>query len=124
PELDKAKQKVENIKTAIAANKAAITNNDRTQYRKDYNPDKYIARDNELNLERVNLQRELAEAEREVVRYQQLYQSEQGFRRLAADKDTIMELYRQVLALPIEQKRDLLKGLVDGDIEVKPPSPE
>ncbi|MGA2937699.1 MAG: recombinase family protein [Syntrophobacteraceae bacterium] len=122
-DLDKSRQRVENIKISIASNKTAMTNNDRTQYRKDYDPDKYIARNNELNLERANLQRELAEAEREHNRYQQLFESEQNFVRLAADKDKIMELFRQLVALPVEQKRRLLKGLVDGEIEVTPLGP-
>ena len=124
PELERARQRVENIKTSIAANKTAVTNNDRTQYREDHDPDKYIARNNELNLERANFQRDLAEAEHELARYQKLFESEQSFKKIAADKDTIMELFRKLQALPIEQKRRLLHGVVDGDIEVKPPSPE
>ncbi len=66
----------------------------------------------------------MAEAERECLRYQQLFESEQKFIQIAADKDTIMELFRQLMALPIDQKRRLLHGLVYGDIIVKPPTPD
>jgi site-specific DNA recombinase len=124
PELERATQRVENIKTSIAANKTAMTNNDHTQYATSFDPDKYNARNNELNLERANFQRDLAEAEHELARYQQLFESEQSFKKIAADKDTIMELFRKLQALPIEQKRRLLHGVVDGDIEVKPPTPD
>ena len=124
PELERARERFENIQTSIKTNKIMIANNDRTQGLENFDPLKYNARNNELNLERSNLQRELAEAEREVSRYQQLLRSEHSFKRIAADKDTIMELFRKLQALSIEQKRQLLHGLVDGDIEVKPPSPE
>jgi hypothetical protein len=124
PELDKAGQRVENIKNAIAMNKMARTNHNRTQYASNFDPDHFNARLKELTQEQATLQRELAEAERERARYQQLFESEQSFKKIAADKDTIMELFGKLQALPIEQKRRLLHGLVDGDIEVKPPSPE
>jgi site-specific DNA recombinase len=124
PELDKAGQRVENIKNVIAMNKMARTNHNRTQYASNFDPDHFNARLKELTLEQATLQRELAEAEREKARYQQLFESEQSFKKIAADKDTIMELFRKLQALPIEQKRRLFHGLVDGDIEVKPPSPE
>lgn len=35
-----------------------------------------------------------------------------------------LELFRQLQALPIDQKRRLLLGLVDGDIIVKPLTPD
>ncbi len=124
PELDKVRQRVENIQTSIARNKTALTNLDRTQYSQHFNPAHYNVRLNELTLEKQNLARELAEAERECLRYQQLFESEQSFKKIAADKDTIMELFRQLMALPIDQKRRLLHGLVDGDIIVKPPTPD
>ncbi len=123
-DLDKARQSVKNINTSIKMNKIAIANNDRTQYSEKFDPDKYNTRNNELSMEKLNLARELTEAEREYLRYQQLFQSEQSFKRIAADKDTIMELFRQVQGLPLDQKRQLLKGLVDGDIIVKPPTPD
>ena len=123
PELDKARQRVENIKTAITANKTAITSNDRTQYSKHFNPDHYNKRLNELTLERGTLERELAEAERELMRYQQLFESEQSFKKIAADKNTVWKLQSRLMDLPIDQKRQLLHGLVDGDIIVKPPTP-
>jgi site-specific DNA recombinase len=123
-DLDKVRQKVENIKTSISRNKTALTNLDRTQYAEHFNPDHYNKRLNELTIERSTLERELAEAERECLRYQQLFESEQSFKKIAADKDTIMELFRQIQGLPIDQKRRLLHGLVDGDIIVKPPTPD
>ncbi len=64
----------------------------------------------------------MAEAERECLRYQQFFESEQKFVQLVADKDTIIELQRQLLTLLIDRKRRLSHGLVDGDIIVKPPT--
>src|SRR5208283_253537 len=83
PELARARQRVENIKNSIAANETAMTNNDRTQYATSFDPDKYNARNNELNLERANFQRELVEAEYELARYQKLFESEENFVKLA-----------------------------------------
>ena len=123
PELERARQRVENIENAIANNKTAFTNNDRTQYAKNFDPDRYNARVNELNMEKVSLQRELTEAKREVLRYQQLFASEQSFRKIQADKEVIMELFSRLMALPVDQKRRLLHGLVDGDIVVTPNGP-
>ena len=45
-----------------------------------------------MDLERSRLEHELAEAERECARYQQLFESEQKFIQIAADKDKIMIL--------------------------------
>jgi hypothetical protein len=53
---------------------------------------------------------------------QQLFKSEQKFVQLVADKDTTMELRRQLLVLPTDQTRQLLHGLVVGDSIVKPPT--
>jgi site-specific DNA recombinase len=123
-DLDKAKQRVENIKTSISRNKTALTNHEQTQYAEEFDAKYFNNRRATLNREQEALNRELTEAEREYLRYQQLFQSEQSFKRIAADKDTIMELFRQVRGLPLDQKRRLLKGLVDGDIIVKPPTPD
>ncbi len=123
-DLDKSRQRVENIKTFIARNKTALTNHEQTQYAKEFDADYYNTRLGTLKREQEALARELAEAERECLRYQQLFESEQSFKKIAADKDTIMELFRQLMALPIDQKRRLLDGLVDGDIIVKPPTPD
>ena len=124
PELQRAQQRAENIQSAIKTNRVMIANNDRTQGLENFDPLKYNARNSELSQEGERLRRELAEAQHEVSRHQQLFQNEQAFKRIAADKDTIMELFRQLNALSLGDKRRLLHGLVDGDIEVKPPSPE
>ncbi|MGC8495296.1 MAG: hypothetical protein ACP5SH_26570, partial [Syntrophobacteraceae bacterium] len=123
PEFNKAQQRVENIKASIAANKTAITSNDRTQYSPKFDPDKYNERNSELSQEKEKLKNELAEAQRECVRYQQLFESEQSFKRIAADKETVWKLQSRLMDLPIDQRRQLLHGLVDGDIIVKPPTP-
>ncbi|MGA2403628.1 MAG: hypothetical protein ABSG91_18295 [Syntrophobacteraceae bacterium] len=66
----------------------------------------------------------MEETNREILRLQEFIQSEDEFAALAADKDEIMEMQRQVLSLPIEKKKQLLQGLVAGDIEIKPPTPD
>ncbi len=123
-DLDKAWQRVENIKTSIARNKTALTNHEQTQYAEEFDAKYFNNRRATLNREQEALNRELSEAKRECARYRQLFESEQNFVRLAADKDKIMELFKQVQGLPIDQKRRLLHGLVDGDIIVKPPTPD
>jgi DNA invertase Pin-like site-specific DNA recombinase len=120
PELERARQRVENIQNALKTNKIMIANNDRTQGLENFDPLKYNTRNSELTQEGVNLQRELVEAAREYARYQKLFASEEAFKQVREDKSLLEELRIKLNALSIEEKRRLLQGLVDGDIVIDP----
>ena len=120
PELERTRQRVENIQNALKTNKIMIANNDRTQGLENFDPLKYNTRNSELTQEGVNLQRELVEAAREYARYQKLFASEEAFKQVREDKSLLEELRIKLNALSIEEKRRLLQGLVDGDIVIDP----